>query len=686
MKNMDTDKLRQKAEQIHLTEEQKKNIVENCMKHAGKFPDTGTVTENQHIFEVERVKPRPIRRIMAGIAACAVLAAGIGVSGHYISRSGLPGDATEPATEMTEPAENIVPFGDISAYRFMGDAFSSDGVPEGGIALTEKQAAKLNEFFRSQTWKMIHNYNTGYKGWDPDFDRSLLGAVPMIDEYDCIFRSQDENSWYGQLEFSSEGYLEYRRPDAANNSEIVEIYTIDAQAFRDAFDALYADTESGSAEDIQLVSVLDVTGRTAEDAVILLEYKSFSSKIVYVAGEQKGIVVSTEPKAGEKCPVGSEVILYVANGSETDEEHGYPFPAFTDFSYRETVCFFDSPDAEKGAALDELFRSLSWEKTYDYSYTMENEYENAINSPVWDDPARFSNEEVLTYNFRLENKELGTTLVSVFSDNGGYVTVTDKNGVREYHTDFDKLVRGIGEILFGEGLYGEDAPFGNYSGQTIYGSYSRFAQPTFEITDPEDIRFIEMMKGLYWETAEDGYTGTEKHIGFGEFELYYIIDGNAYSLLVYDNDFARWAVIDDAHSNDPENIHETLLKVNSQTMMRYFSLITDLNPYPPFGSFNKIGAVTVNGEYLLADPDKLDRLTQLFYGYNWNETVPLDLDGDAEYEFTYEVNDRMRHVLVFSDGRVQWYDDTPDSVDSGCLQTYSPSTVSICYTIYEILG
>ena len=69
MKNMDTDKLRQKAEQIHLTEEQKKNIVENCMKHAGKFPDTGTVTENQHIFEVERVKPRPIRRLTAVLAA-----------------------------------------------------------------------------------------------------------------------------------------------------------------------------------------------------------------------------------------------------------------------------------------------------------------------------------------------------------------------------------------------------------------------------------------------------------------------------------------------------------------------------------------------------------------------------------------------------------------------------------------
>ncbi len=694
MKNMDTDKLRQSAEQIHLTDEQKARIVETCMKHAGKSPDTGTVTEDRHIFEVERVKPRPIRRIMAGIAACAVLAVGIGVSGHYISRSGLPGGATEPATEMTEPAENIVPFGDISAYRFMGDAFSSEEVPVGGIVLTEKQAAKLNEFFRSQTWKMIHNYNTGYKGWDPDFDRSLLGAVPMIEEYEYCFRSQDENSWYGQLQFSSEGYLEYRRPDAANNSEIVEVYPIDTIAFKNALDAVLAGEEipvSADSEDIDtltLAQVPDVIGMSVELAEDQLIQRGFSVRRAYVAGEEKDHVVSTDKSAGSNYPVGTEVILYVANGTETDEEHGYPFPSFTDFSYLETVCFYDFPDAEKSAALDELFRSLSW-RIESYSlYSRENEYENAVNSDVWHDPASFTNGEVLTYNFKCENKELGTTLVSVFSDNGGCVTVTDRSGVRVYSTDFDKLVKGIGEILFGEGLYGVDAPFGNYSGQTIYATYGKFSQEIsnsgFETTDPEDIRIIEMMKELYWETADEDYNGTEEHIGFGDFWLEYKIDGKWYALVVFDNDFAWWFSFDELPRDSTDKV---FLKVNSQAMMRYFSLITDLNPYPPFGSFNKIGSVTVNGSYVLDDRDKLDQLTQLFYGFNWNATEPLDLDSTAEYEFTYEVNDRMRHVLVFSDGRVQWYDDSPDRVtDSGCIQTYCGGFTDICGDIGYILG
>jgi len=698
MKNMDTDKLRQSAEQIHLTDEQKTRIVENCMKHAGKSPDTGTVTENQHIFEVERIKPRPIRRITAVLAACAVLAAGIGVSGHYISRSGLIGGSVEPATGVSAPAENIVPFGDISAYRFMGDAFGSDEVPEGGIVLTEEQAARLNEFFRSQTWKMIHNYNTGHKDWDPDFDRSLLGAVPMIEEYEYCFRSQDENSWYGQLEFSSEGYLEYRRPDAELNSETVEIYPIDTIAFRDALNAVLAgeeipvSTDRENVDTLRLVQVPEIIGLSRETAQNQLEQLGFVVDIEYVAGKDKDHVVSADKRAGDNYPVGMDIILYVANGTDSDEEHGYPFPSFSRFHYLETICFYDFPDTDKSAALDELFRTLSWNETHSYTYTRENEYEDAVNSDVWHDPASFTNGEVLTYNFKCENKELGTTLVSVFSDNGGCVTVTDRSGVRVYSTDFDKLVKGIGEILFGEGLYGENAPFANYSGQTIYGDYPKFTQHSFNSDDPGelgdlDLKVIEMMKGLYWETAEEGYTGTDEHLGFRDFELSYIIDGKGYSLMVHDNDLARWTVFDEVPCSDPAKAHQTFLKVNSQSMMRYFCLLTGMDPYPPFGSLNKIGSVTVNGGYVLNDQDKLGSLTQTFYGYDWSKPAPLDISGSAEYEFTFGINDRTRHVLVFADGRVSWYDGSPDRVtDSGTIQTAIPQGGSICDTIREILG
>ncbi|MBO4876942.1 MAG: PASTA domain-containing protein [Ruminococcus sp.] len=703
MKKMDTDKLRQSAEQIHLTDDQKTRIVENCMKHAGKSPDTGQVTESRHIFEVERVQSHPIRRVIAGIAACAVLAGGIGVTSHLITRSGIPGGATEPATEMTEPVQNVVPFGDISAFCFLGDANDNSDIPSEGLRFTEEQAARLNEFFASQTWKLIHTYNTGDEGFDPNFDGALLGdSAPPAEEYCYYFRSYDENNWYGDISFSSERYLEYRRPDPDNNSEIVEIYPIDAVAFREAVDAVLEGremtetAESATAETLQLAQVPDVVGRNVDDAICLLGYKDFKVKTVYVAGEEKDIVMSSDKEAGSNYPVGTLITLYVANGTDTEEDHGYPFPSFTDFSYLETVCFYDFPDAEKSAALDELFRSLTWTEKYSREYRTENEFEEALNSSYWGDPNSFVNGDVTTYCFKTENKELGTTLVSVSPNDGGGVTVADKDGLHIYETDFDKLVGGIGEILFGEGLYGEDAPFGNYSGEWLNGNAPKMDYK-FTSTSPEATAVVDMMKWMYWPTAEDGYKGTDEHLGFDWFALWYTVGDTSYELRVYDNDYAEWtaaASISD-HDGAIENGTDTRttgLRVKSDNLMHCFCLMTGTEVYPPFGSLYKIGSVTVNGSRNVTDYDTLHRLTQAFYGYNWNDpdttSVPRE---EPVYRFATNINDTVRHILIYNDGTVSWFDKdgswTPEELD-GRAETYWQigEKTDLCGTIREILG
>lgn len=697
MNNMDTDKLRQKAEQIHLTEEQKARIVENCMKHAGKSPETGQVTESRHIFAVERVQSHPIRRVIAGIAACAVLAGGIGISSHLITRNGLPGGTAEPATEVSEPVLNAVPFGDISAFCFLGDAYGdSSDIPSEGLRFTEEQAARLNNFLASQTWNKVYTYNTGYKDFDPDFDKALLGeGTTPAEEYCYYFRSYDENNWYGDISFGSERYLEYRRHDPYNNSEIVEIYPIDAVAFREAFDAVLADGEiTGNDDTDQLAEVPDVVGMTVDDAIGLLGYKAFKVKTVYVAGEKKDFVVSCDKEAGEKCPAGTEVTIYIANGTDTEEDHGYPFPSFTDYHYVETICFHDYPGAEKSAALDELFRSLTWTEESSSKYTSDNEFEQIQNSSFWDNPVH---NDIITFGFTSEMTELGTTIINICPNDGGKVKVVDDNGIRIYRTDYDKLVNGIGDILFGEGLYGENAPFGNYSGELLNGNAPKMQNGEFTTTAPEDIAIVNALNGIYWQVAEDGYKGTDEHLGFDWFALWYTVGDTSYELRVYDNDYAEWtstASIDE-HSGAIVNGTDTRttgLRVNSDNLMHYFCTINDTEAYPHFGTLYKIGEITVNGSTRITDYDTLSRLSQVFYGLGWSTpdstSVPRE---DPVYEFTTDVNDTVRHVLIYNDGTVTWFDRdgswTPEELD-GKAETYWQigEKADICGTIREIIG
>ncbi len=695
MKNMDTDNLRQSAEQIHLTEEQKIRIVENCMKHAGKSPDTGTVTETRHVFEVERVKSHPIRRVIAGLAACAVVAAGIGFSVSLISRSGVPVGVSDPGTETSEPVSYEVPFGDISAYNFLGDLDGKYPMPEGGKPFSEKQAEQLNRFFRSQPWDLIHTYNTGDEGFDPNFDGSLLGeGIPMIDEYCYRFRSQDENGWHGDIEFGTERYLEYRRPDTEKNSEIVEIYAIDPVSFRDAVDAVLegreipVPTEPETMGELKLIQVLDVVGMNCETAKDQLEQRGFTVRIAYVAGKDKDYVISADKEAGANYPAGTEIILYVANGSDTEEDHGYPFPAFTDHHYLESQCFYDYPDAEKSAALDELFRSLTWTIREYREYRTDEEFEEALNSSFWDDPNSIAIGDVVTYSFKTENKVLGTTLVNISPNGSGCVVVADKDCIRIYDTDFDKLAEGIGQILFGEGLYGEDAPFGNYSGQEIGCYAGKFAVHSLSTSDPAAQDTAAILQSFYWQKAPEGYTGTDEHLGFGEFDMSYRIDDTVYSLVVYDNDYAVWNVSHMINDTDSDDIQSTAFRVDSDNLMHCFCLMTGAEVYPPFGSLDKMGSTTVNGSIEIIDYDRLHRLTQLFYGYNWNsrEAEPGE-DETPEFEFTCRVNDTTRHILVYADGRVAWFDGSSDRRrDSGCIRTALPEEADICTQLHEILG
>ena len=119
-------RLKTAADRIVMPEEMKSRIVEKCAESARGGIDTGT--ENSSVYGVERVGGRGFSRTAAGIAACAVLAGGIGGTVYAMSRFGRAPAVYEEAPEssgaddITEsPANEASDVLDI--YGFFGSDF-----------------------------------------------------------------------------------------------------------------------------------------------------------------------------------------------------------------------------------------------------------------------------------------------------------------------------------------------------------------------------------------------------------------------------------------------------------------------------------------------------------------------------------------------------------------------------------
>ena len=69
------------------------------------------------------------------------------------------------------------------------------------------------------------------------------------------------------------------------------------------------------------VVVEDYTGRTADDAAVMAAYKGLKPRTEPVPSyEKEGTVVDQQPKKDEKVEGGTEIILYVSNGTTPDGE------------------------------------------------------------------------------------------------------------------------------------------------------------------------------------------------------------------------------------------------------------------------------------------------------------------------------------------------------------------------------
>lgn len=108
-------KIRSSAEKITMPDDLRERIIDKCAEME-KSERSGNGTYTDHVFTVERAQPHRIRRVVSGLAACAVLAGGLGATGVFLHRQGSGNIASEVAQEACYV---LCPFGDFTQRDYV---------------------------------------------------------------------------------------------------------------------------------------------------------------------------------------------------------------------------------------------------------------------------------------------------------------------------------------------------------------------------------------------------------------------------------------------------------------------------------------------------------------------------------------------------------------------------------------
>jgi hypothetical protein len=111
---MNIDDLKKSAEKITLSDDAKERIINKCAEIAeaeknGARSITGNDEYTDHVFTVEHYKPRRFTKIAAGLAACAVIVAGTGITMNMVKNQpkSVNSHSTAAATNTSDVQENL---------------------------------------------------------------------------------------------------------------------------------------------------------------------------------------------------------------------------------------------------------------------------------------------------------------------------------------------------------------------------------------------------------------------------------------------------------------------------------------------------------------------------------------------------------------------------------------------------
>ena len=126
---MKYDKLKQKARQIRLSDEQKERIIRNCEAFAAGNDTKDNTEFRSHVYGVERIEKnrQNIVRIISSMAACAVIVCAVSVTAHLAKMRGgedMPGQSsmvqfpTSPQVTTSAGSSDKLPMGDLSMLDY----------------------------------------------------------------------------------------------------------------------------------------------------------------------------------------------------------------------------------------------------------------------------------------------------------------------------------------------------------------------------------------------------------------------------------------------------------------------------------------------------------------------------------------------------------------------------------------
>ncbi|MBO5162931.1 MAG: hypothetical protein J6B75_00580 [Ruminococcus sp.] len=235
-------KLKNAADKITMPESLKIRILRECENISAA--ENNEYEDNQ-VFVVEKAKPRYIRRIISGIAACAVLVGGIGLAGKSLRNS------TEHFSEISDEevsidkASDTKPMSDAAGILSFSGFRTCPPYNESDDLLDETKSENMKNFFGSINWEEIDG--TEYEVFQlPKVDCISISAPE--DERECsVTISMDGSNIAQYTEVSAETDIltsKYYRIDEDEIRSGITTYILDYYNMYPPFGSIFKKTET----------------------------------------------------------------------------------------------------------------------------------------------------------------------------------------------------------------------------------------------------------------------------------------------------------------------------------------------------------------------------------------------------------------------------------------------------------
>ena len=176
---MKNDKIDKAAEQIVMPEYLKKRIMDRCSTISANADDGDPANDIIQVSGVDRVERHTVRHILTAVAACAVLAAGLGATIHFMP--GAP--RSDLAVNMSDTEEDTL----------FGKLLSNDFSIENAEELSAEQRNDIKNIIEEAAIDELTEDNFNY-GEDLEADRKILYKLNAVDStgtYHLIILNND---------------------------------------------------------------------------------------------------------------------------------------------------------------------------------------------------------------------------------------------------------------------------------------------------------------------------------------------------------------------------------------------------------------------------------------------------------------------------------------------------------------